>query len=105
MGPLTAISFIYALRQKVGELYIRGQFHQCFTRSFYMQRFQKTKNTVKSVFLCLWDGKIDPWSQFHQHLTQVFLYESKLSSFSLIPFDFAIFWRQNIGKKNVHVKC
>jgi len=25
--------------------------------------------------------------------------ESKLSSFSLITFGFAIFWRQNIGKK------
>ncbi len=28
-----------------------------------------------------------------------FLYESKLSSFSLITFGVAIFWCQNIGKK------
>jgi len=37
-------------------------------------------------------------SQFHQHFTL----ESKLSSFSLISFGFAIFWSQNIGKKNAH---
>jgi len=28
-----------------------------------------------------------------------FSLESKLNSFSLIMFGFAIFWRQNIGKK------
>jgi len=31
-----------------------------------------------------------------------FSYESKLSSFSLITFGFAIFWCQNIGEKVVH---
>ncbi len=33
---------------------------------------------------------------------RVFLYKSKLSSFSLITFGFAIFWHQNIGEKVVH---
>jgi len=31
-----------------------------------------------------------------------FLYKSELSSFSLITFGFAIFWRQNISEKVAH---
>jgi len=45
--------------------------------------------------------EIDIWSQFHQHFTQVFLYKSELSSFSLLTFGFVIFWRKNIGAKSL----
>jgi len=84
MGPLPAISFKYALRQKVGEIYISGQFHQCLRAAFTCADSNRQKIQSSQSFQRFWDqhlynlhvkwndGKIDPWSQFHQHLTQVF---------------------------------
>ncbi len=42
---------------------------------------------------------IQPWVNFINILHKHFLYESKLSSFSLVILGFVIFWCQNIGKK------
>jgi len=44
------------------------------------------------------------WCQFHQRLTRAFLYESKLSSFSLNTFSFVIFGDKILFKKNACVK-
>jgi len=49
-------------------------------------------------------SKLTPGVIFHQHLSAHLLYESKLSSFSLITFGYLNFWHQNIGKKAL-VKC
>jgi len=43
--------------------------------------------------------KLTPGVNFINTLCAHFSYKSKVSSFSLIMFGFAIFWHQNIGKK------
>jgi len=47
-------------------------------------------------------SKVSPGVNFIHILCTSFMYESKLSSFSLITFGFAIFWCQKIGKKVAH---
>ncbi len=48
------------------------------------------------------DSRLRLGVNFINILRKHFSYESKLTSFSLITFDFEIFWHQNIGKKVAH---
>jgi len=85
-------------------LFIRCQFHQRFTRALFVRMF----------FLCLEFGfertfvqktrsfnvdEIDPKCQYRQHFTSRFLYESFLSSFSLLTVCICLFCCSNIAKK------
>jgi len=66
-----------------------------FFRNYYTHQLIIPSNLMTDM------NNVFPSGQFHQHFTHAFLYESALSSFSLVMFWL---WQKDFGKKALSYK-